>query len=157
MHSTVRGRGIARWGVAGALACGVAGALAIQPPAEELKYMSSKCASMLEAQRTASNTVRYLPSFQEMQQNYQRECGDNQSAARQRLYEDKRQLQQDKARENREQVVRQLQSENEVKLKSSQCLEMRSALEARKKRPNPTEGELRDIGLFEERYKARCQ
>ena len=61
------------------------------------------------------------------------------------------------ALDNRKTQIVKLQQEKEVALKSTQCLEMRSALDARKKRSNPSEGDLRDLGLFEERYKARCE
>lgn len=142
--------------LAGLLGLALAPALAQSAPAPELKYMSSKCASMLEAQRTAPNAVRYQPSFAELQRNYQEQCGENQSAARQRWYEEKRENQQQTAEQERERKKQQLLSANEVKLKVAQCLEMRSALEARKKRTNLTEGEQRDLGLFESRYKERC-
>lgn len=130
--------------------------LAFSPPAEELPYMSAKCASMLEAQRTAPSAVRYQPSFRELQRNFQTECAENQALARQRLYEEKQQKRQTIAQENREQQRKKLLSENEARLQAAQCLEMRTALESRKKRPNLSEGEMRDLGLFEERYKARC-
>lgn len=148
--------GMARWSLAGAAVLHMASAAALSPPAEELPYMSPRCASMLEAQRTAPNTVRYQPSFQELQRNYNEQCAENQSAARERLYREKREKKQEVALENREQQVKKLQTENEAKLKTSQCFEMRTALESRKKRTNLSEGEARDIGLFEERYKARC-
>ena len=151
------GRGMGQVGLVIWLGCHVASAFAFDPPAEELKHMSPKCASLLEAQRTASRAVRNTLSFGELQSNYRRECGENQSMARQRLYEEKRQQQTQAALDNRKTQIVKLQQEKEVALKSTQCLEMRSALDARKKRSNPSEGDLRDVGLFEERYKARCE
>jgi hypothetical protein len=38
----------------------------------------------------------------------------------------------------------------------SQCAEMRISIRNRKKRANPTEGELRDLALFESRFADRC-
>jgi hypothetical protein len=131
-------------------------AFAVSPPAPELKYMSAKCASMLEAQRTAPDSVRYLPSFAEMRRNFQEQCGENQSAALQRWYEEKRQNQQRTAEQERNTKKQQLLSAEEANVRAAQCQEMRSALEARKRRTNLTEGEQRDLGLFEDRYKARC-
>jgi hypothetical protein len=129
---------------------------ALSPPAPELKYMSPKCVSMLEAQRTASNAVRQQPSFAELRRNYQEQCSENQSEARQRLYEEKRKNQQQTAEQEREMKKQQLLSDNAAKLKSSQCMEMRDALESRKRRTHMTDGEIRDLGLFETRYKERC-
>ncbi len=130
--------------------------LAVSPPAPELKYMSPKCVSMLEAQRTAPNAVRYQPSFAELRRNYQEQCSENQAEARRRLYEEKRKSQQQTAEQEREMKKQQLLSDNAAKLKSAQCIEMREALEARKRRTHMTDGEIRDLGLFETRYKERC-
>ncbi|MDZ4124910.1 MAG: hypothetical protein U1E02_12145, partial [Hydrogenophaga sp.] len=70
--------------------------------------------------------------------------------------EEKRKSQQQTAEQEREMKKQQLLSDNAAKLKSAQCIEMREALEARKRRTHMTDGEIRDLGLFETRYKERC-
>ena len=37
-----------------------------------------------------------------------------------------------------------------------QCAEMRLSIQNRKQRPNPTEGELKDLERFEQRFQERC-
>lgn len=142
--------------LAGSMALLALPVMAQRGPAPELKYMSPKCASMLEAQRTAPSVMRNQPSFAEMRRNYNDQCAEDQSQAQRRWYAEKRETEQLNAEQDYAMKKQQLLSANEVKRKSDQCMEMRSALESRKKRTNLTEGEKRDLGLFETRYQERC-
>jgi hypothetical protein len=118
--------------------------------------MSPKCASMLEAQRSADDTIRRLPSFAELRRNYQEQCGENQSDARRRWYEDQRKAQQETLSQERDKKKQEYLDSNAAKLKVSQCQEMRRSLDSRKQRANLSEGDQRDLKLFESRYQERC-
>lgn len=139
------------------LALAVSPAAALEKAAPELKYMTPKCASMQEAIRTAPDAVRYQPSFAELRRNFHEQCAEDQSQALQRWYAERRENQDQKAQQERDKKKQELLSANQMQVKSAQCMEMRIALDARKKRTNLTEGEQRDLGLFEARYKDRCQ
>lgn len=126
------------------------------PPPPELRYMSPKCASMSEAIRTAAPEIRRLPSHQELRQRFNLECGQEQSEARRRLHQEQSKAREEEARADYEARKRQLEQENAARTQTAQCQEMFQALEARRKRPNLTEGEQRDLQMFEGRYRQRC-
>jgi len=156
--------GAAAWGWARtALAGGLFGWMAwasaqqvLGPPPPELRYMSPKCASMSEAIRTAAPDIRRLPSHQELRQRFNLECGQEQSDARRRMHQELSKAREEEARADYEARKRALEQENAARTQSAQCQEMFRALEARRKRANLTEGEQRDLQMFEDRYRQRC-
>lgn len=123
---------------------------------EELTYMSPRCASMREGIRTAPARGVDHRTQSELLRNYQAECAQEQAEARSQLRAEqqaKRREQQDAKRQAN--ADKQLAAADHEKL-MSQCAEMRGAIRQRRARTGMTEGELRDLALFEQRYEARC-
>lgn len=99
--------------------------------------MSPKCATLQEGIRTAPNRGLSSATVRELRLTFGRECGDEQSNALRAARQGQR-------------------SQEDIDRYRQQCAEMRLSIHRRKQRPNPTEGELRDLALFENRYQTRC-
>jgi hypothetical protein len=123
---------------------------------EELTYMSPECATMREGIRTAPARGVDSRTQSELRRNFQELCTEDQSRARRALMEDKR-LEQRERHQERQQVTerRTLAKADQDKL-MAQCAEMRGAIRQRRARTGMSEGELRDLQLFEQRYETRC-
>lgn len=126
----------------------------------ELAFMSAECVRMAEALRTASPSMRRLPSHQELQHSFQQGgCAAEQQEARrrwqaaQRSDRDQAALRDYETRKQRRDLA-----QGEV-LRSAQCDEMLSALKRRRARVDAggaTAGEQHDLKMFEERFSSRC-
>jgi hypothetical protein len=91
-----------------------------------------------------------------MRQNFERECSDERWKAMRELRKDQRSKEK-QAEEQRELAQqRRFESQEAETRFRNQCAEMRMSIRRRQQRPNPTEGDLRDLALFEERYSGRC-
>lgn len=130
--------------------------VAVPRASEELTYMGSKCASMQEAIRTAPARGINAITVRDLRRNFDLECQDERQRALQRLATDKResrQLADEKFKAGQQQKLDAKQAEQKL---MDQCAEMRRSLHQRKQRQATSEGEARDLALFEERYTLRC-
>lgn len=131
-------------------------AIPIERATEELTYMSPECASMKEGLRTARARGVDGRTQAELRRNFQQKCSENQAEAYRQLSEENRARRTEAQAEKRQNhEKRTLAAADEQKL-LSQCAEMRGAIRQRRARQGMTEGELRDLALFEERYQNRC-
>ena len=128
----------------------------VERAGEEQAYMSPKCATLQEGIRTAPNRGLSSATIRELRQTFDRECRDDRRNALRALRKDQRE--QEKQAENEQELAMQqkLRSQEDEDRFRRQCAEMRLAIHRRKQRANPTEGELRDLQLFEDRYQSRC-
>ncbi|MFC7434183.1 hypothetical protein ACFQNJ_06625 [Hydrogenophaga bisanensis] len=128
----------------------------IERAGDELGYMSPKCATLQEGIRTAPNRGLSSATVRELRLTFERECSDEQSNALRAARQGQR-AQEELREQEREMALQQKQrSQEDIDRYRQQCAEMRLSIHRRKQRPNPTEGELRDLALFEDRYQARC-
>lgn len=128
----------------------------VQRAGEELAYMSPRCASMQEAIRTAPARSIDSLTVRDLRRNFDLECQDERQRALQQLSSHKRESRreaEDKLRAEREQALEARQSNQKL---MEQCAEMRRSLQQRKQRPVLSEGETRDLALFQDRYQQRC-
>lgn len=128
----------------------------VERAGDELKYLSNRCQTMKEGIRTAPNRGLSYATVQELRQNYQRECSEEEMEAQRKAHNDqsaKRSLEREAREENQE---RELQAKADQDRNRQQCAEMRLSIQNRKQRPNPTEGELKDLERFEQRFQERC-
>ncbi len=131
-------------------------AMPIERATEELTYMSPECALMKEGLRTARARGVDSRTHAELRRNFQQKCQENQAEAYRQLSEEERaRRNQAQAEKRQHQEKRTLAAADEQKL-LSQCAEMRGAIRQRRARQGMSEGELRDLALFEERYQNRC-
>jgi len=128
----------------------------IERAGEELGYMSPKCASMQDGIRTGPARGLSQETLREARNTFNRECGDERMRASRQVRSDKRERQKEAEREQEMAQQRKFESAAAEERHRSQCAEMRISIRSRKQRANPTEGELRDLALFESRYEERC-
>lgn len=123
---------------------------------EELAYMGSRCASMQEAVRTAPARGIDALTIRELRRNFELECQDERRRAQQQLSREKRdsrQLADERLKTEKQHEVEVVQAGQKL---LEQCAEMRRSLQQRKQRPSLSEGETRDLALFQDRYQQRC-
>jgi hypothetical protein len=123
---------------------------------EELTYMSPECASMREGIRTAPARGVDSRTQSELRRNFQELCSQDQSRAQRALMEDKRIERQEVHREQQHAAQRKTLAKADQDKLMAQCAEMRGAIRQRRARTGMSEGELRDLQLFEQRYESRC-
>lgn len=123
---------------------------------DELTYMGPKCASMQEAIRTAPARSIDAATVRELRRNFEIECRDEQQQAMQKLNADKREKRNQAHEREKEESRQKSDAQQAQKKLMDQCAEMRRAIHLRKQRPTTSEGEARDLQLFEERYQLRC-
>lgn len=123
---------------------------------EEIGYMSAKCASMQDGIRTGPARGLSRETLQEARNTFNRECGDERRKASRQVWKDKREREKEAEREQELAQQRKQESSAAEARYRNQCAEMRISIRNRKKRANPTEGELRDLALFESRFAERC-
>lgn len=128
----------------------------IQPAGPELQYLSPECSRLSEGIRTApARGVKY-DVVQASQKEFSEKCSEELSEARQKFYNsksEKKKAELDDKKSTQYQVA--LSKEDEAR-KFRQCAEMRGALNNRKAKANPTDGEKNDVLVFEQRYRERC-
>ena len=128
----------------------------IERAGDEIGYMSAKCASMQDGIRTGPARGLTQETLREARNTFNRECGDERMRASRQLRDDKRQKEKLAKRDEELAQKRKFESAAAEERFRSQCAEMRISIRSRKQRANPTEGELRDLALFESRYEDRC-
>lgn len=128
----------------------------IERAGEEMSYMSPKCATLQDGIRTAPNRGLSPATIRELRQTFERECGAERRDALRAARKDQREQEKLKEREQEMALQQKQRSQEDIDRYRQQCAEMRLSIHRRKQRPNPTEGELRDLALFEERYQTRC-
>jgi hypothetical protein len=123
---------------------------------EELAYMSPRCASMQEAIRTAPARSIDSLTVRDLRRNFDLECQDERQRALQRLSSDKREARQQADERFKAEQRQQADARQSSQKLMEQCAEMRRALHQRQQRPSLSEGEVRDLALFQDRYQQRC-
>ena len=117
-----------------------------------LQYMSPRCASLNDALRTAYARGLKSETVSTMRRDYQAECGENESEARQQMSRDSSAQRQQKSADMKAQMV----ARNDASLRQQQCEESKRILITKRNRPNLTEGERAELQRFEDNYRARC-
>lgn len=119
---------------------------------EHQKYLSPQCSAMSDAIRTGpARGVRHETTA-ELQRNYQRQCGDEESEARSKLAAERR----DAKNQQKEAQQAVQASQQRSQLAQQQCDESKRILYVKKRRTDLSEGEKADLQRFEENYKSRC-
>ena len=119
---------------------------------EYITYMSARCSGLHDALRTAPARGLDYKTQSEMRRNYQRECAEDESEARNRWSKErgeKRQIARSEADAARREQER-------SKLLQDQCGESKRILVMKRQRTDLTEGERAELARFEANYKARC-
>lgn len=128
----------------------------VERAGEELKYLSPRCQTLKEGIRTAPNRGLSAATVQELRQNFDRDCADENMEAMNKARSDKNvKLSQQKEAQAEDQQREMLAKADQDRIRQ-QCTEMRLSIQNRKQRPNPTEGELKDLERFEQRFRERC-
>jgi Domain of unknown function (DUF4124) len=123
------------------------------PTSEHLKYLSPACSQISEAMRTAPSRGVRGAELGQLQMEYQRKCRDEDSSARQRVYEDERNQQEQKLAVKRERELQQEQTEQS----REQCGELKRILYKRRESvASMNAGEKADLQRFEASYTERC-
>lgn len=128
----------------------------VERAGDELKYMSARCQTMKEGIRTAPNRGLSYATVQELRHNFARECGDEEMDAMSKARSDHDTQRNQEKESNAHDQQRELQVKADLDRNRQQCAEMRLSIQNRKQRPNPTEGELKDLERFEQRFQERC-
>ena len=114
--------------------------------------MSPRCAGLHDALRTASARGLDYGTVNEMRKNYQRECSENESEARQQLSRERGEKRQ--VAKGEEDAAK--RSMERSKLMEQQCGESKRILVTKRARTDLNEGERAELQRFEANYKARC-
>lgn len=119
---------------------------------EHQKYLSPQCSAMSDAIRTGpARGVRYETTA-ELQRNYQRQCGEEEYEARNKMAAERRE-----AKNQQKEAQQAVQaSQQRSQMAQQQCDESKRILYVKKRRTDLTEGEKADLQRFEENYKSRC-
>jgi site-specific DNA-cytosine methylase len=121
---------------------------------DHLQYLSTECAQLNDAMRTATARGVGYEVQRDLRVEYQRKCADDDSEARRQAWQDKsaeRQARRDE-RDARANEKAQTQRERE------QCHEMLRILHGKRQRATAlTPGEQADLQRFEDNYNARCK
>lgn len=122
--------------------------------AEHLAYLSGECASLNEAVRTAPSRGLRGQALTDLYATYRDKCSEEDTEARRRLYQQKSTERSERQAEQRAQQ----QAQAQVALGKEQCQEMLRILHGKRQRIDTlTDGEKRDLQLFESNYEGRCK
>ncbi|MGM9425123.1 hypothetical protein [Hydrogenophaga sp. MI9] len=128
----------------------------VERAGEELKYLSPRCQTMKEGIRTAPNRGLSASTVQELRQNFERDCADENMQAINKARNDQYAQKSQQREASAEEQQREMLAKADQDRVRQQCSEMRLSIQNRKQRPNPTEGELKDLERFEQRFQERC-
>lgn len=119
---------------------------------EHLTLMSPRCAPLHDAMRTAPARGLKHPEIADMRREYNRDCADDESAAREKLFAMRAEKRQDAkvADQAKQQAVQQ------ARMSAEMCGELKRVIKNKKMRTDLTPGEIGDLQRTEENYKARC-
>lgn len=122
--------------------------------ADHLGFLSGECASLNEAVRTAPSRGLRGQALADLHAAYRDKCGDEDDEARRKL----RQRKSAERDERRAEQSAQQQAQAQVALGKEQCHEMLRILHGKRQRIEAmTDGERRDLQLFEASYNERCK
>lgn len=117
-----------------------------------LRYLSPRCASLSDAIRTAPARGLQYDTIRQLQQEYNRECSENESEARSRLSQERRDQ---KQQQNEARALSKAEQER-ASIRAQQCGESKRILVTKRARTDLTDGEKADLKRFEENFLARC-
>jgi len=121
---------------------------------DHINYLSPRCSELSEGIRTGRARGVDSRTMSDLQNNYRRECGDEDSAARQRWHEDQR-----AAKDQKKSVAVAQQAEvRQAKLTQEQCHEMLRILAGKRRQADTmTDGQKADLQRFQANYSDRCK
>jgi hypothetical protein len=119
---------------------------------EYITYMSPRCSALHDALRTAAARGLDPRTQSEMRRNYQRECAEDESEARNKWSQERGEKKQ-MARREADAAKRE---QERSKMLQDQCGESKRILITKRQRTDLTEGEKAELVRFEANYKARC-
>lgn len=120
---------------------------------DHLQYLSPHCSAMNDAIRTSGVRGLNYQAVSELQRNYQRECSENESEARNRYWQERGEA--SKARSEAKQSA--LQAQQQADMAQQQCDESKRIIANKKRRGNLNEGEQAELERFEANIRARCR
>lgn len=118
-----------------------------------LQYLSPRCSSMNDAIRTSSARGLSYKDTSELQRNYQRECADNESEARNLLSQERGESR--KAMHEAKQSA--VQAQQQANMAQQQCDESKRIIANKKRRADLNDGERAELLRFEDNIRARCR
>jgi hypothetical protein len=121
-----------------------------------LRYMSASCATMNDALRTAQSKGLKYETIQGMQNDYRKQCSEEEMNAMNKMSRDRYDAGREKRIANVEAQVSQVEEQGRNALKQQQCIEGRRILANKKARTDLTAGEKSDLVRFEENFRTRC-
>ena len=119
---------------------------------EHLLYMNARCSAMNDAIRTSSVRGLSYQAAAELRRNYQQECAENESEARDMLRQQQKDNRQAKSDVKRSVEVAQQQTQ----MAQQQCDESKRIIASKKRRTDLNEGERGELQRFEANIRARC-
>ena len=119
---------------------------------EYLPYMSARCSAMNDAIRTSAARGLNYQAAGELRRNYQRECADDESEARNRWSQERGEAR--KAQLEAKQSS--TQAHQQAKMAQQQCDESKRIIASKKRRTDLNEGEQGELQRFEANIRARC-
>lgn len=117
-----------------------------------LRYLSPRCASLSDAIRTAPARGLKYDTIRQLQQEYSRECSEDESEARSRLSQERR----DQKQQQKEAMALTKAEQERASIRAQQCGESKRILFSKRARTDLTDGEKAELKRFEENYLARC-
>lgn len=121
-------------------------------PPDHLQYMSPRCSAMNDAIRTSGVRGLSYQANAELQRNYQRECSEDESDARNRLYKERGDVRKAETEAKRSAQAAEQQSQ----MAQQQCDESKRIIASKKRRTDLNEGERNELLRFEANIRARC-
>ncbi len=120
---------------------------------EHLKHLSPRCSVLSEGIRTSTARGVKYDVISELNKNYQRECAEDDRAARGKVSAEHRELAKAKDAANKQALA----SAEKSELHLQQCGEMKRILYTKRQRTDFTDGEKTELQRFEQNYLQRCQ
>lgn len=119
--------------------------------------MSGRCQTLSDTLRNAYGRGISSEVQAGMRSEYERDCRDEEREASSRYYQQQRDASQRKREEERQtQFAMQSLREQDTR-RAEQCAELRRILNAKRARPDLTEGEKKDLRRSEDAFETRCQ
>ncbi len=119
---------------------------------EYLPYMTPRCSALNDAIRTSNARGVGYRAVDELRRNYQQECAENESEARNRVYQDRNAA--NKARN--EARITEIEAQQQSQAAQQQCDESRRIISSKKRRTDLSDAERAELQRFEVNIRARC-
>jgi hypothetical protein len=114
--------------------------------------MSPRCASLHDAMRTAPARGIRHPEMTDMRNEYNRDCAEDESQARRKLWE----LRADQRNEVKAAERAKQMATEQARMSAEMCGELKRVIRNKRMRSDLTPGELGDLERSEQNYKSRC-